>query len=74
MDGGQLIWCNHVIMMNTKLQVAFSSALAAAGKTAKSVRQMPIYRRPERTELRAIKEAATALTALWKMNAPGLKS
>lgn len=60
--------------MNTKLQAAFSSALAVAGKSVnKSVRQMPIYRRPER-EMRAVKDAATALAALWKMNTPSLRS
>ena len=61
--------------MNTKLQADFSSALAAAGKSAKKVlRQTPIYRRPERSEVQAMKDAANALAALWKMNSPSLKS
>ncbi|HSS99454.1 MAG TPA: hypothetical protein VLK33_20605 [Terriglobales bacterium] len=61
--------------MNNKLQAAFTSALASVGKSGKeSVRQMPIYRRPERTEIGAVKDAAAALAALWKMNTPSYKS
>jgi hypothetical protein len=61
--------------MNTKLQMAFNSAVFAVGKSVKkSVRQMPIYRRPERNEMQAVKDAAAVLSALWKMNTPSLKS
>jgi hypothetical protein len=61
--------------MNTKLQMAFNSAVFAVGKSVKkSVRQMPIYRRPERNEMQAVKDAAAALSALWKMNTSSLKS
>jgi hypothetical protein len=62
-------------IMNTNLQKAFNSAIATVGKSAKkSARQMPIYRRPERNEMQAVKDAAAALSALWKMNTPSFKS
>lgn len=62
-------------IMDTNLQKAFNSAIAAVGQSAKkSARQTPIYRRPERSQVQAVKEAATALSALWKMNTPSLKS
>jgi hypothetical protein len=66
--------CNSLIM-NTNLQKTFNNAIAAVGKSAKkSARQTPIYRRPERNEMQAVKDAATALSALWKMNTSSLKS
>ncbi len=61
--------------MDTKLQQAFKNAIAAVGNSAKkSARQTPIYRRPERSQKDAVKDAATALSALWKMNTPSFKS
>ncbi|HSS96758.1 MAG TPA: hypothetical protein VLK33_07005 [Terriglobales bacterium] len=62
-------------IMDAKLQKAFNSAIAAVGDSAKkSARQTPIYRRPERTQMHAVKDAATALSALWKMHTPSFKS
>jgi len=62
-------------IMDAKLQKAFNSAIAAIGSSEKkSARQTPIYRRPERTQMSAVKDAATALAALWKMNTRTLKS
>jgi hypothetical protein len=62
-------------IMNTKLQKAFNSAIAAVGDSAKkSARQTPIYRRPERSQMNAVKDAANALSALWKMGRPSFKS
>jgi hypothetical protein len=62
-------------IMDAKLQKAFNSAIAAVGDSAKkSARQTPIYRRPERTQISAVKDAASALSALWKMSSPSFKS
>ena len=63
--------------MNSKLQKVFDGALAAVQNNSarKPNKQMPIYRRPEkRSERQAVKDAAVALSALWKMNTPSFKS
>jgi hypothetical protein len=61
--------------MDAKLQKAFNSAIAGVSRSAKkSARQTPIYRRPGRSQMDAVKDAASVLSALWKMNTPSFKS
>ena len=62
-------------VMDKKLQRAFKSVIASVADSAKkSARNTPIYRRPERNQRSAIKDAATVLSALWNINRPGCKS
>jgi hypothetical protein len=63
--------CNEP-MDTSNLQKDFDRALAIVQDKNTKKSQTPIYRR-RGNERQAVKDAAAALTALWKMNSPCFK-